>query len=231
LPKIVGGSLASHRQHTREQLFGALSDLIRERGYDAITLADVASRSGMARTAIYNYFPDKDSLLVGFAANSIDSYTTELRDALDDIAHPIDRLRAYIRIQYRYLAAQHLPPGPALRVLLSKDAYSRVAHHIRSLDDRLHEILEDGVIERYLPSKDIATTATLVTACINTASIGSADPDSLDEAIDNAVPLPVISAALFARFASRQEQSPALKAVAALRQQFGGHAVKAADPA
>jgi 6-phosphogluconate dehydrogenase len=45
------------------------------------------------------------------------------------------------------------------------------------------------------------------------------------------VPLPVISAALFARFASRQEESPAMKAVAALRQQFGGHAVKPAGPA
>lgn len=54
---------------------------------------------------------------------------------------------------------------------------------------------------------------------------------TVDEAIDNAVPLPVISAALFARFASRQEQSPAMKAVAALRQQFGGHAVRAAGPA
>ena len=36
---------------------------------------------------------------------------------------------------------------------------------------------------------------------------------------------PVISAALFARFASRQDDSPAIKAVAALRNQFGGHAV------
>lgn len=52
---------------------------------------------------------------------------------------------------------------------------------------------------------------------------------TVDEGIDMAVPLPVISAALFARFASRQEQSPAMKAVAALRQQFGGHAVKSAD--
>lgn len=54
---------------------------------------------------------------------------------------------------------------------------------------------------------------------------------TVDEAIDNAVPLPVISAALFARFASRQTESPAMKAVAALRQQFGGHAVKPAGPA
>jgi 6-phosphogluconate dehydrogenase len=52
---------------------------------------------------------------------------------------------------------------------------------------------------------------------------------TVDEGIDMAVPLPVISAALFARFASRQEQSPAMKAVAALRQQFGGHAVKSAE--
>jgi 6-phosphogluconate dehydrogenase len=51
---------------------------------------------------------------------------------------------------------------------------------------------------------------------------------TVDEAIDQAVPLPVISAALFARFASRQEPSPAMQAVAALRQQFGGHAVRAA---
>ena len=46
---------------------------------------------------------------------------------------------------------------------------------------------------------------------------------TVDEAIDLAVPAPVISAALFARFASRQGESPAMKAVAALRQQFGGH--------
>lgn len=48
---------------------------------------------------------------------------------------------------------------------------------------------------------------------------------TVDEAVANAVPAPVISAALFARFASRQEDSPAMRAVAALRQQFGGHTV------
>ncbi len=52
---------------------------------------------------------------------------------------------------------------------------------------------------------------------------------TVDEAIDHAVPAPVISAALFARFASRQGASPAMKAVAALRHQFGGHAVQPAS--
>ncbi|GAA2821836.1 decarboxylating 6-phosphogluconate dehydrogenase [Saccharopolyspora taberi] len=49
---------------------------------------------------------------------------------------------------------------------------------------------------------------------------------TVEEAINNAVPAPVITAALFARFASRQDDSPAMKAVAALRNQFGGHAVQ-----
>jgi 6-phosphogluconate dehydrogenase len=48
---------------------------------------------------------------------------------------------------------------------------------------------------------------------------------TVDEAVRLAVPLNVITASLFARFASRQDDSPAMKAVAALRNQFGGHAV------
>ena len=49
------------------------------------------------------------------------------------------------------------------------------------------------------------------------------------EAINENVPAPAISAALYARFASRQDESFAAKVAAALRNQFGGHAVKPAE--
>ena len=49
---------------------------------------------------------------------------------------------------------------------------------------------------------------------------------TVEEAIRLAVPAPVISSALFARFGSRQDESPAMKVIAALRQQFGGHSVR-----
>ncbi|MEH3034181.1 MAG: decarboxylating 6-phosphogluconate dehydrogenase [Aeromicrobium erythreum] len=54
---------------------------------------------------------------------------------------------------------------------------------------------------------------------------------TVEAAIDNAVPTPTIAASLFARFVSRQEESPTMQAVAAMRQQFGGHAVQAAAEA
>jgi 6-phosphogluconate dehydrogenase len=49
---------------------------------------------------------------------------------------------------------------------------------------------------------------------------------TVEEAIRLAVPMNVIAASVFARFASRQDDSPAMKAVAALRNQFGGHPIK-----
>ncbi|MEU4516790.1 phosphogluconate dehydrogenase (NAD(+)-dependent, decarboxylating) [Nonomuraea wenchangensis] len=52
---------------------------------------------------------------------------------------------------------------------------------------------------------------------------------TVQAAVDHAVPLPVITAALYARFASRQDDSPAMKVVAALRNQFGGHAITATE--
>jgi 6-phosphogluconate dehydrogenase len=54
---------------------------------------------------------------------------------------------------------------------------------------------------------------------------------TMSEAIEHAVPMPVLAASLFARFASRDEINFSAKVAAALRNQFGGHAIKAAEEA
>jgi len=51
---------------------------------------------------------------------------------------------------------------------------------------------------------------------------------TVNEAIAHAVPVPTIAASLFARFTSRQDNSFAMRVLAALRNEFGGHAVKKA---
>lgn len=54
---------------------------------------------------------------------------------------------------------------------------------------------------------------------------------TVEAGIENAVATPAITAALYARFVSRQDDSPTMKAIAAMRNQFGGHAVRTAPPA
>jgi 6-phosphogluconate dehydrogenase len=49
---------------------------------------------------------------------------------------------------------------------------------------------------------------------------------TVEEAVERAVPAPVLTLSVFARFASRQEDSFSAKVIAALRNEFGGHAVK-----
>jgi 6-phosphogluconate dehydrogenase len=53
---------------------------------------------------------------------------------------------------------------------------------------------------------------------------------TVEAGIENAVATPAITAALYARFVSRQDDSPAMKAVAAMRNQFGGHAMQTEPP-
>jgi 6-phosphogluconate dehydrogenase len=53
---------------------------------------------------------------------------------------------------------------------------------------------------------------------------------TVEAGIEHAVATPAITAALYARFVSRQDDSPAMKAVAAMRNQFGGHALHTEPP-
>ncbi len=54
---------------------------------------------------------------------------------------------------------------------------------------------------------------------------------TVEDAIDRRIPMPVITTSLFERFSSRGQNAFAAKVNAALRNQFGGHATRAADPA
>ena len=107
MPKIIGKSLHEHRQMTRHKLFSALSTLMAERGFDSITLADIAQAADVGRTAVYNHFPDKEALLLGFITHETEQYALTLERALADVDDPVEQLRTYIRQQAR-LARVHV---------------------------------------------------------------------------------------------------------------------------
>ena len=98
MPKILGSSLAEHRERTRTALFQALSELMSQRSFDKITLSDVANHAGVGRTAVYNHFADKEDLLLAFMEHEAGRYAEELSRALAGTEDPIDRLRIYVRL-------------------------------------------------------------------------------------------------------------------------------------
>jgi len=167
MPKIIGGSLHEHREQTRQKLFAALSTLMAEQGFDAITLADIAHAAGVGRTAVYNHFPDKEALLLGFITHETEQYTATLQRALDDIDDPVEQLRAYVRAQAQLKRVYHVAPGPELRSVLSRGTQARVREHVVVVEQLLRQILAAGVASGALPDQDLDVTVPLVNACLS----------------------------------------------------------------
>lgn len=175
MPRVTGGSVAAHRADTTARIFASLRELLYERGYDALSLADVAEHAGMARTAMYNYFPDKESLLGAYTAQETDTFLSQLDEALRTVDNPVDQLRAFIRLQVEYFQGSHLPPGPTLRLLLPEPAATEVIGHIAVLESRLHQILRVGRDRRYFLVDDVDASTAMITACVSRGSV--ADPE------------------------------------------------------
>lgn len=187
MPKIVGGSLAEHREQTRERIFAALSRLAAERGYDALTLAEVAAAAEVGRTAMYNYFPDKESLLLAYAEHETSGYLAELTSALAELDNPVDKLATYVRLHIRVFATRHMPPSSALRPLLSERGRSRVLDHVTELETTLRRVLAAGMAQGYLPEGELDALVPLVIACVSGRSLAGLDAVALDEATEQTV--------------------------------------------
>ncbi|MFC2598163.1 MAG: TetR/AcrR family transcriptional regulator, partial [Actinomyces massiliensis] len=88
MPKIMGSSLAEHRERTRTALFDALAELMAKHSFDKITLSDVAAHAGVGRTAVYNHFADKEDLLLAFMEHETARYAEELSASLAGVEDP-----------------------------------------------------------------------------------------------------------------------------------------------
>lgn len=174
MPKITAGTLAEHRTRTRERVFAAFADLMGERGYATISLADIASRAGIGRTALYNHFPDKEAVVLAFAMDETSRYVAELEAALADVAEPTAALRTYIRTQLILSQELHVGFGPELSALLSREAQLEMREHVRVVEDVLRRILADGMAAGDFATADLRTVLSLVHSCLQSRHVPAA---------------------------------------------------------
>ena len=187
MPKILGESLEAHRREVRTRVFEVLRAQLYERGFDAITLAGVASAAGVGRTALYNHFPDKESLLVAFVEDEATRYVTRLTEAVEAHADPVEQLATFVRLQLRVLAEYHMPPGTALASALAPAAYRRISAHADPITDRLRAILAGGVDLGRWPAEDPDVLIPMITAALGNRALVDGPPEQLDDVVEAAV--------------------------------------------
>ncbi|HEX5946102.1 MAG TPA: helix-turn-helix domain-containing protein [Acidimicrobiales bacterium] len=130
MPRITGPDIATHVAQQEAAVVRAAVGLFAERGYTAVTLADIATEVGLARTSLYRYFPDKDHILLAWLRTEIDGLI-ERSQAIAAAERPaIERLTSWFHLQLDYLddpehqvfatiAATMGTLGPAVRAELT----------------------------------------------------------------------------------------------------------------
>ena len=145
MPKIIGESLASHRELTRTRLFDALGSLMAEQPFESITMSQIAERAGVGRTAVYNHFADKEVLLLAYMRQVTEEFTSVLSERLSTEPDPLMRLRLYIRSHVQMTSRYHVKAGMGLRRQMSDRGASRLHDHVGMVGEVLISILDDAM--------------------------------------------------------------------------------------
>ena len=140
---------------------------MQERGFDAISFAQIAKTANVGRTAVYNHFADKEALLLGYIQHETESYVASLQRSIADIEEPEARLRAYIQAQARLNRVFHMTPGTELRSVLSRGSRQRLREHVVIIEQILREILVAGIRAGSFPSQDVDITVSLINSCLS----------------------------------------------------------------
>ena len=188
MPRITAASNGAQRAETQRRILTAFGELLFTHGLPGLTMTDVARHAGVGRTAVYNYYADIEELLIAYALVETERFLSELREALDRLDNPVERLALYVRAQVEDLSRRHLPPGPAMAAVMSPSSFARLADHVSELSVMLQGILRDGMEQGYFPESDIAHQAQLIHGTLSSsAARGSDEPLELEARIARTV--------------------------------------------
>jgi TetR/AcrR family transcriptional regulator of autoinduction and epiphytic fitness len=134
-PNSAGGVTAPVKASFKAQMLQAREDaiveavnrLLAEKGFDLMTVDQVAAEVGIAKASLYKHFPSKEDLAAAAMVRVLARATTML-DSLPVDAAPIDQLKAVVRWMMRLQLAGEMPSLPSqnssLRAnLLANQAY------------------------------------------------------------------------------------------------------------
>ena len=134
----------SHAGITGPKVRQAALRLFAQKGYAAVSMRAIASEVGVQAGALYNYTPDKQSLLFDLMRSHLEELLAEANFGSD--ADPLTRLRHFVEFHIRFHADRPDEVFIAYMELrnLSPENFAQIEGLRRQYEDRLEAILQDG---------------------------------------------------------------------------------------
>ena len=182
MPKIIGESLASHRELTRTRLFEALGSLMGEQSFESITMSQIAERAGVGRTAVYNHFADKEVLLLAYMREVTSEFARVLTQRLEAEPDPLMRLRIYIRSHLQMIGRYHVKAGMSLRRHMSGQGASHLHDHAGVVGEVLIGILDEAMERGLIAQQNTLGAVHLIHATLQGQRLPQ-DPEHRESAL------------------------------------------------
>jgi AcrR family transcriptional regulator len=162
VPKLWSETIEAHRRTVRDATLDTAATLVAERGLHAVTMTEIAERTGIGRATLYKYFPDVESILFAWHERELAGHLEQLTEARDQASTPAERLYAvletfaFIQFDLRDVHATELA------------AIVHRGEHLARVEQRLRELIRDLLLES-APTGEVRTDVPddeLATYCI-----------------------------------------------------------------
>ena len=166
MPKISAPSSVEHRELRRQQLISAALELALGEGAEAVTVAAVAKKAGLARSSIYEYFASSADLIADLILEELDYYSNRLAVAIVDATDPFEKIEHWIAEGLRYVAdGRHMLVKSLNTISTPEFRKEEIAMGHRKMIAPLRQALvETGI-------KDPAAAAAFLSSVTDAASI------------------------------------------------------------
>jgi AcrR family transcriptional regulator len=155
MPKLWTDTIEAHRHEVRDAIVETTASLVSEHGLRAVTMLQIAEKTGIGRATLYKYFPDVEAILVAWHERHVHAHLEQLASLRHQGGAPSKRLEAVLEA---YALIQHEDHGSELAALLHRgERDARARQHLRDLlRGLLTECAKAGEVRKDVPADELA---------------------------------------------------------------------------
>lgn len=172
VPRIRAATIAAHKEATRREILDAAAELFRSHGYADTHLADITAFARIGRTTIYEYFTDKEDVLVNLVEEEVPAVITRMLADLPDDLGTRERLGELIQRGLAFVSTDHELGSMVMRELpaLSPQAAARIRAVHAPIESEITRLCRHGIESGEFRGFDPVDAARLVYGVMMAAS-------------------------------------------------------------
>ncbi len=138
MPKLWDDTIDEHRRAVRDATIDTTAALVAEHGLRAVTMSQIAEKTGIGRATLYKYFSDVEAILTAWHERQVGAHLRQLAEVRDRPGTAGERLEAVL---HAYGLISHQQHSAELTALLHQ------GEHVTRAQQHLSDLIRDLVIE------------------------------------------------------------------------------------